>query len=259
MAGLVGQIGPYDETVEQWSSYTELFDYFVKANGIKDEVLVPTFLSVIGSKTYNLLRSLVQPNKPGDCLLKDIVALLQEHYAPKPLIIAERFRFHKRNQVEGESIAQFVAVLKQLSEHCEFGTALNDTIRDRFVCGLRSKTIQKRLLCENNLTLERAIEISVSMEMAAKEAQELSVSSQVHKVYSEKIKQDGKKACYRFGKSGHQAQDCWYKDKDCRNCGRKGHIERACQNKKLTVIEKVNPTNMWNQGKVISGKLKRNA
>ncbi len=50
-----------------------------------------------------------------------------------------------------------------------------------------SETIQKRLLCESNLTLERAIEISVSMEMAAKEAQELSVSSQVHKVWGKKM------------------------------------------------------------------------
>lgn len=174
----------------------------------------------MGSKTYNLLHSLVQPNKPGDGSFKDIVALLQEHYAPKPLTIAERFRFHKRKQLEGESIAQFVAVLKRLSEHCEFGTVLNDTIRDRFVCGLCSKTIQKRLLCESNLTLEQAIEISVSMEMAAKEAQELSVSSQVHKVYSEKMRPDGK-ACYRCGKSGHLAQKCWFKDKDCRNCVKK--------------------------------------
>lgn len=112
MAGLVGQIGPYDETVKQWSSYTERFDYFVKANGIRDEVLVPTFLSVMGSKTYNQMCSLVQPNKSGDCLFKDIAALLQEQYAPKPLIIAERFRFHKHNQLNGESIVQLVAILK---------------------------------------------------------------------------------------------------------------------------------------------------
>ena len=80
------------------------------------------------------------------------------HYSPKPLIIAERFRFHKRNQEEGESISQFVAVLKQLSEHCEFEHFLNDTIRDRLVCGMRSGAIQKRLLTESNLTLQNAIE-----------------------------------------------------------------------------------------------------
>ncbi|KAG1935337.1 K02A2.6-like [Pimephales promelas] len=255
MAGLVGQIGPYDETVEQWSSYTERFDYFVKANGIKDEVLVPTFLSVMGCKTYNLLRSLVQPNKPGDSSFKDIVTMLQEHYAPKPLIIAERFRFHKRNQLEGESIAQFVAVLKRLSEHCEFGTTLSDTIRDRFVCGLRSETIQKRLLCESNLTLERAMEIGVSMEMAAKEAQELSTASQVHNVYSERVKQDDKRACYRCGKSSHMAQECWFKDKDCRNCGKKGHIERVCQNRKQN--EKTNPAKPGEFKKSYVRKLKK--
>lgn len=104
---------------------------------------------------------------------------------PKPLIIAERFRFHKRNQQDGESISQFVAVLKWLSEHCEFDQSLSDTIRDRLVCGFRSEAIQKRLLTESNLTLQKAIEISTSMEMAAKEAQQLSASAQLHKVYSD--------------------------------------------------------------------------
>lgn len=53
---------------------------------------------------------------------------------PKPLLIAERFRFHKRNKNEGESIAAHVDELKKLSEHCQFG--LNDALRDRLVCGI---------------------------------------------------------------------------------------------------------------------------
>ena len=204
MASLVGHIGPFDESAEQWSSYTERFECFVLANKINSDVVVPTFLSVMGGKTYNLLRSLVQPAKPSDCSYEQIITTLKKHFSPKPLIIAERFRFHKRNQEEGESISQFVAVLKQLSEHCEFGRTLNDTIRDRLVCGLRSETIQKRLLTESNLTLERAIEVSTSMEMAAKEAQHLSASSQIHRVQTEKQKPKLNKPCYRCGKSGHQ-------------------------------------------------------
>lgn len=50
--------------------------------------------------------------------------------APKPLVIAERFRFHRQNQGEEEN----VAVLKGLSEHCEFGAYLEDALRHRFVC-----------------------------------------------------------------------------------------------------------------------------
>lgn len=239
MAALVGNIGPFDENTEQWSSYTERFEYFVLANKIKTDLLVPTFLSVVGGKTFNLLRSLVQPAKPGDKSFNEIVEILRNHYAPKPLIIAERFRFHKRNQQEGESVAQFVAILKQLSEHCDFGRSLNDTIRDRLVCGLRSETIQKRLLTETNLTLEKSIDISTSMEMAAKEAQQLSGATQVHKLFTQpkKVVTTGQ-LCYRCGKPGHQSNECWCKDLDCRSCGKKGHIERACRNKTKTQTSK---------------------
>ncbi|KAK0146585.1 Triadin [Merluccius polli] len=174
MAGIVGSIGSYDENVEQWSSYTERFECFVIANKIEDETLVPTFLTVMGPKTYNLLRCLVQPDKPGAKSYEAIVATLATHFSPKPLVIAERLRFHKRNQEEGESVAVFVAALRRLAEHCEFGAVLNDTIRDRLVCGMRCEAAQKRLLTESALTLDHAMEISVSMELAARDAHQLS-------------------------------------------------------------------------------------
>lgn len=159
MTGLVGNVGPYDEREEQWSSYTERFACFVEANSIEDGKLVPTFLSVVGPKTFNLLRCLVQPDKPASKTYDSIVATLAAHFAPKPLLIAERFRFHKRNQEEGESVTVFVAALRKLAEHCEFNDVLNNTIRDRLVCGLRSEAAQKRLLTESALTLEKAVEI----------------------------------------------------------------------------------------------------
>ncbi|KAJ8014442.1 hypothetical protein DPEC_G00040260 [Dallia pectoralis] len=39
---------------------------------------------------------------------------------------------------------------------------------------------------------------------------------------------------------GHQAATCWCKEMDCRACGKKGHIERACRNKKSS--EKLSKT-----------------
>lgn len=34
MAGLIGPIGPFDKSIEHWSSCTERFDYFVVAKDI---------------------------------------------------------------------------------------------------------------------------------------------------------------------------------------------------------------------------------
>lgn len=84
MAGVIGNIGPFDEHVEQWSAYSERFEYFVSANDIPDAKVVPTFLSVMGPKTFNLLRDLLQPDKPGTKTHQEIVNILAQHYSPKP-------------------------------------------------------------------------------------------------------------------------------------------------------------------------------
>ena len=34
--------------------------------------------------------------------------------------IAERFKFHQQTQREGESVAEYVVALKELSTHCGF-------------------------------------------------------------------------------------------------------------------------------------------
>ena len=73
-----------------------------------------------------------------------------------PLEILERFRFYKRNQHEGESILSYVAELRKLVTHCNFGGNLNEALRDRLVCGLRNMQIQKRLLSEAKLKYSKA-------------------------------------------------------------------------------------------------------
>lgn len=71
---LTGAFQEFDETTERWNSYTERFEFFVLANGVADEKKVATFLSVMGAKTYGLLRSLIQLANPGSRSYSEICA-----------------------------------------------------------------------------------------------------------------------------------------------------------------------------------------
>ena len=74
---------------------------------------------------------------------------------------------------EQESITAYMAELRRLASTCDFGAFLEEALRDRLVCGLANESIQKRLLTEANLTLKKALELSLGMELAAKDATEL--------------------------------------------------------------------------------------
>lgn len=126
-----------------------------------------------------------------------------------------------------------MAELRRLAEHCQFGEGLSDALRDRLVCGLHNEGTQRRLLTEENLTLTRALEIAISVETAAKDAGELQGKNtemcSVHKLHTKK--KDKTQPCYRCGKKSHDPADCWFKDKDCRQCNKRGHIQKMCKSK----------------------------
>ena len=141
----IGNIGEFNDLTETWKSYTERVKQYFAANEIANEKKVPALLAMMGGKTYSLLRNLTTPDDPATKGLDDIVKLLENHLSPKPLVIAERFRFHKRDQREGESVTVYMAELRKLSEHCDFKATLGDALRDRLVCGIKNENIQKRL------------------------------------------------------------------------------------------------------------------
>ena len=117
--------------------------------------------SVCGSKTYGLIRDLLEPKKPGEAEEKEIYKALKHHFLPQPSILVERFKFHSKCRQEGENVVEFVAGLQRLSEHCQFGTTLEDMLRDRLVCGINNKRIQRRLLAKRELSFGKAVESHV--------------------------------------------------------------------------------------------------
>ncbi len=91
------------------SIYTERLEQYFIANGITDDAKKrAVFITV---RTYALLSDLVAPEKPTNKAYDQLVEVLKNHLKPKPVIIAERFHFHQRQQKEGEDIATYMATL----------------------------------------------------------------------------------------------------------------------------------------------------
>ena len=117
------------------------------------------------------------------------------------------------------------------TEHCDFGATLDDILRDRLVCGIADFTIQRRLLAEDKLTLEKAIQLARVLEMAEKDASALQsvrapAPAEVHSVNRQQ-KGPGLSPCYRCG-GKHKQSDCRFKARVCHACKKRGHLARVC-------------------------------
>ncbi|XP_074030329.1 uncharacterized protein [Leptinotarsa decemlineata] len=152
---LIGNIEQFNAREGEISSYLERLEQLFNCNEIANaEKKVALLLTLIGGEAYGVLRDLLAPTLPSQKSYDELVAELKKHYSPKRLVIAERYKFHSAHQEQQEDIKGFVARLKNLAKFCEFGEFLNDSLRDRLVCGLKSENIKRRLLTEENLTLE---------------------------------------------------------------------------------------------------------
>ncbi|XP_071176322.1 uncharacterized protein [Mytilus edulis] len=219
---------------------------------------------------------LLAPAKPGTKSLADLTKLVKDHRDPVPSEIIQRFKFNSRTRHSDESVRTFIAALRSLTEHCNYGDTLNAMLRDRLVVGIKSDRIQRRLLAEPNLTFEKALEIATAMETAEKNAQDIQASgtngtfqkqiNKVSKSYTRNNSGNSKQGdCYRCG-GNHLAAECRFKDAKCHSCKKKGHIAKKCRNKSANgnFSEKTESLNhvlnhvliSWSRMKVVKVKMK---
>ena len=62
--------------------------FLLIANKVAEDDKVPVFLSVLGGRTYSLLRDLLAPTLPQDVAYDRLVETLKKHYEPQPVVIA---------------------------------------------------------------------------------------------------------------------------------------------------------------------------
>ena len=91
---------------ESWSEYVERLAFYFIANATKETQKLAVLLSVVGPETFRTIRSVVAPAKLETLTYSDVVVRMGVHFNPTPSHIVQRCRFHRRLQVQGESITE---------------------------------------------------------------------------------------------------------------------------------------------------------
>ncbi|XP_077564534.1 uncharacterized protein LOC144179996 [Haemaphysalis longicornis] len=166
----LGKLNEFYPRTQNFDSYRERFKLFIIANDVKQEKVLPVFLTAIGAEAYEVLKRLVVPDAPAKKTFAEVKQLPQGHYSTSSSVIAERCTFNRRVHHEQESVEDFIVELKHLARQCDFGEFLNDTLRDRLVAGVRNEDTQRALFAEENLKFDNACKIALGLELAARES-----------------------------------------------------------------------------------------
>lgn len=249
---LIGNIEHFNSKVHDFNMYLSRLEHLFKVNAIKDNLKVSMLIALTGPELFTTLTNLLAPESPESKSYQEIIDKLKGHYSPKKLEIAETFTFNKCDQKVRQSIAEYSVELKKLANTCNFGEFLERALRDRFVCGLLSEEIRRKLLSEEYLTFDKAYQIAINYERAESQAKYLqSGSGATHKLNKQQNpgtsarknvssnnnnRRKGKRneqdapqrnQCHRCGK-WHNPATCPAKDLQCHSCWKMGHTFNMC-------------------------------
>ena len=188
----------------------------------------------IGKDTFGLLRALIAPAKLVDKTYNDLTTALSSHLAPKPLVIAERFRFIKGNRKYQGVCSEFAEVGRAL----QFWRSTHRNLKRQVSVRHEERDGTETAACKEDLTFAKALELAETEERASKDAEQLHSRAQqeVHRVrqFHPALRPEGKDKgpanCYRCG-GKHEQHVCKFRFETCRYCKKKGHIVRVCRRK----------------------------
>lgn len=242
--GPIGHINEFKFDSEDFETWVERLELYMEINKLKEKK-VSVFLTLVGSKAYEILRALCTPKKPRDIVYDELVSKLLDYIKPKPSVLAERSKFRARVQQQNESASAFIAALQKLSQTCDFKDNLEESLRDQITHGIANNDLKKKLFAEKELSYTKCRELIMAWEgmetsMAVEGSLASSTSSvnQVKKNFANnksfsnnKSFTNSKNKCSCCGYTNHEFKDCYFKEKTCNICQKKGHLSKMCRQK----------------------------
>ncbi|XP_063370250.1 uncharacterized protein K02A2.6-like [Cydia amplana] len=242
------QFDSFDNKTEDWDYYIQRFEIELQIHGLDKETSEDKrkqlLLSRIGPTAFKVLVDYYRPVVVTTKSYDDLKKVLNEYYGKKTYVLSERVTFATRHRKAEETITQFILELRSLAGYCEFGTTLDERIRDQLVIGINNSTWQQELIKEhptNSAKLSDVIATANKLEQAELQSQRLTNNPQMGteqqtvnkirpKTHRPTQQQTPKvKTCMFCGRDFHtNMNDCPAKGKRCNACGKENHFSSVC-------------------------------
>ena len=171
------------ETEQEWRFFRQKFELYLLAAdlvGKTDAVKVALLLTHGGDDLLQIYNAtdfgpmvadgsgqVTEPSK----VLDTVLTKLDEHFAPRKLVIASRYRFRCCTQKEDETLDTFITRLKTLVKNCDFSTDKDDAIRDQIVFGCREDKLREKFLREECISLIDTLKICEAHQASQRQMQ----------------------------------------------------------------------------------------
>ncbi|PIK53282.1 hypothetical protein BSL78_09810 [Apostichopus japonicus] len=161
-----------------WPQWKRMFSNYMLAAGTdtssagRKQAILLHSLGLEGQRIFYTLPDL--PVVEGEDVYDRTIRVLEKRFEPTVNVVAARYRFRKRSQLTGEPVDTYMSALRELSSTCNFGTFLDEMLRDQLVEKTNSTRIRERLLLETDLKLSKAIETARRVEQAVRDSRSIS-------------------------------------------------------------------------------------
>ena len=239
-----------------WRKWEQQFRIYFQAAEVEKksrQTQIAILLNVAGPEALETFNTFALDMQSEDVTLDGVLTRFRSYCQPRRNVVYERYRFWARNQLNGETVDQWVTDLRTRAATCEFGDQRDMIIRDKIVFGTSDERTKERLLREADLTLQKALDTCRAAEASRFQIQEMSkeptaqTAIQVDAMDSQASsrKQPPKKPDTRqqpqsqgqckYCGSNHPPRKCPAYGKTCPRCHKKNHFARVCRGERTQV------------------------
>ena len=150
------------QVAEKWRKWKRACEYYAEGEGIDNaRKKTSQLLHFSGMEVQDIFEDLQDPGpipESGDNAFKIAIRKLDSYFRVEENIPYERHVFHQLAPKEEETADQFMVRLRKQARHCDFGTSLNDNLRDQLIEKLTDFELKRKLLELRNITLEEVLD-----------------------------------------------------------------------------------------------------